>query len=159
MWRQDGTKLTGRYCTWQGQEYEVRSLRPRNGTFTLVVEGGPAPGPDWRTIRQPNQFAYPDTAYVRRVPAAEVSNLHEVTATGSMGPGRELRILAEDRDGNLAVQSIDPMAALYKRQLINNHGFEPFSRNEPLEHVPVSGWLPAGRIRDINVETVPFDIG
>jgi len=72
-----------------------------------------------------------------------------------MGPDRKLIIFAEDRDGKLAVQSIDPMPSIYKRQLINNHGFEPYSQIEPLEHVPVSGWLPADRVRDITVESIP----
>ncbi|MER2133518.1 MAG: hypothetical protein ABS910_02425 [Arthrobacter sp.] len=156
MWLHDGTKLTGRYCTWRGQEYEVRDLNPRDGIFTLVVEGGDAPDPGWRTLSGRRKFGRPDVSHIRRVPAEEVSNLHKVTATGTLGPDRNVLIVGSDDNGNLAVQSIDPMPAVYKRQLINNHGFEPYSKNEPLEHVFVAGWLPVDRIGELNVEINPF---
>ena len=155
MWLHDGTKLTGRYCTWQGQEYEVRDLHPRDGIFTLVIEGGDAPDAGWRTLSRRKKFGRPDISHIRRVPADEVSNLQKVTVTGNLGPDRNVIIFAADEDGNLAVESIDPMPGIYKRQLINNHGFEPYSKNEPLEHVPVSGWLPADRVRDIAIESFP----
>lgn len=152
MWLPDGTKLTGRYCTWQGQEYEVRDLHPSDGIFTLVVEGGDAPDPGWRTLSHRKKFGRPDVSHIRRVPQDEVSNLHKVTVTGTLGPGRNVLVVGTDDGGNLAVQSIDPMPVNYKRQLINNHQFEPFSRNEPLEHVFVGGWLPMERIGELNVE-------
>ncbi|WP_151724057.1 hypothetical protein [Arthrobacter luteolus] len=85
-----------------------------------------------------------------------MSNLQKVTVTGNLGPDRNVIIFAADEDGNLAVESIDPMPGIYKRQLINNHDFEPFSKNEPLEHVCVAGWLPADRVKDVSVEIIPF---
>ena len=152
MWLHDGAKLTGRYCTWQGQEYEVRDLHPRDVVFTLVVEGGDAPDSGWRTLSRRKKFGRPDVSHIRRVPQDEVSNLHKVTVTGTLGPDRNVLVVGADDRGNLAVQSIDPMPVNYKRQLINNHQFEPFSRNEPLEHVFVGGWLPVERIRELKVE-------
>ncbi|GAA1358414.1 hypothetical protein GCM10009636_31210 [Arthrobacter koreensis] len=156
MWRKDGTKLTGNYGTWKGREFELWSLKPYEGYLTLVQNGGDSPGPEWHTATFPNRFAKTPLTHSLDVPADEVTNRHSVEVTGNMGPGRNFVLIAEDDEGNLAVESIDPMAAQYKRQLINNHNFKPFSENEPLEHVFVGGWLPADRVRDIRVETIPY---
>ena len=134
----------------------MRDLNPSDGMFTLVVEGGDAPDSGWRTLRRRKKFGRPDVSHIRRVPQDEVSNLHKVTVTGTLGPGRNVLIVGTDNRGNLAVQTIDPMPANYKRQLIDNHQFEPFSRNEPLEHVFVGGWLLADRIMNIEVEITSY---
>ena len=150
MWKQDGIKLTGNYGTWRGREVELWSLKPYEGMLTIVDNGKESPGPEWTTN------AGSPYAHTLSVPADEVTNRHRVRVVGSLGPGRNLVVSAEDHDGNLAVESVDPMEPLYKRLLINNHGFEPFSKNEPLEHVSVAGWIPADRVRDITVEIIPF---
>lgn len=149
MWRQDGTKLTGNYGTWRGQEVEFWSLKPYEGMLTIIDKGKASPGPEWHVD------AGDPSAHTLEVPADEVTNRHKVRVTGSLGPGRNFVIMEESADGKLSVESIDPMDSMYKRQLINNHDFIPFSKNEPLEHVSVGGWLPADRFRDIHVEIRP----
>lgn len=156
MWKKDGTKLTGNYGTWRGQEIELWSLRPYEGMLTIVTNGGKSLiDEDGNEILLDRSVGTP-FAYTLEVPVNEVTNLLKVRVRGRLGPDRNLKIMAEDEDGNLAVESIDPMDSMYKRLLINNHGFTPFSENEPLEHVSVSGWLPAERIRDISIEIIPL---
>ena len=156
MWKKDGTKLTGYYGTWRGQEVELWSLRPYEGTLTIVKDGEQSLIVEGGVEVVFNPSVGTPFAYSLEVPADEVTNRHKVRVKGRLGPGRNLMIMAEDADGNLSVESIDHMAATYKRQLINNHGFEPFSKNEPLEHVSVAGWIPADRVSDISVEVIPF---
>ena len=156
MWKQDGTKLTGNYGTWRGREVELWSLKPYEGMLTIVNDGEKSLSLEGGAEILPDRSAGTPFAHTLEVPANEVTNRHSVRVMGSLGPGRNLMIMAEDVDGNLSVESIDPMETMYKRLLINNHSFEPFSKNEPLEHVSVSGWLPADRIRDINVKIIPF---
>ncbi|WP_312182629.1 hypothetical protein [Arthrobacter sp.] len=156
MWKQDGGKLTGNYGTWRGQEVELWSLRPYGGMLTIVTNDTKALIDEGGNEVLLNRSVGTPFAYTLKVPADEVTNRHKVRVKGRLGPGRSLRIMAEDEDGNLAVESIDPMDSMYKRLLINNHGFTPFSENEPLEHVSVSGWLPAERIRDISIEIIPL---
>jgi len=156
MWKKDGTKLTGNYGTWRGQEIELWSLRPYEGMLTIVTNWRKSLiDEDGNEILLDRSVGTP-FAYTLEVPANEVTNLLKVRVRGRLGPDRSLKIMAEDEDGNLAVESIDPMDSMYKRLLINNHGFTPFSENEPLEHVSVSGWLPAERIRDISIEIIPL---
>lgn len=151
MWKKDGTKLTGNYGTWRGQEVELWSLKPYEGMLTIVHKGEETPpGPAWHTN------AWSPSKHTLKVPPDEVTNGHRVRVTGSLGPGRNVIIDAEDNDGKLSVASIDPMDAMYKRMLINNHDFVPFSENEPLEHVSVAGWVQADRLRNINVKITPF---
>jgi len=90
------------------------------------------------------------------VPAEEVANRHEVWVKASFGPRCELMVIAENNDGHFAVESIDPMATMHKRQLIDNYNFEAFSNKEPLGHTMVFGWLPADRLRGFQVEIIPF---
>ena len=157
MWRRDGTKLTGDYGTWNDVEHELHSWVPANGTLILVKEGGDSPGPEWDTTVFPHRFARTPYHHFRRVPALEVSDVNSVKVTGFMGPGRELVIISEDDEGNLAVEASNRMAALYKRQLSSNHGFKPMYENEPLERTMVFGWLPAQRITNIERRTVLHD--
>ncbi|UPO76527.1 hypothetical protein [Arthrobacter sp. Helios] len=150
-WRADGSKLTGAFGTWRGSEYELRDVRPSQyGTLTLVSRADLAPGPEWKTCRRhPNNFAATPVDHILRVPADEVSGVQEVEVTGDMGRGRQVRILAEDAEGRLAVMQSSRWEEADQRRLISSYGFRPFSDNEPLSHQSVAGWIPAERVHDI----------
>ena len=156
MWKQDGTKLTGNYGTWQGEEFELWSFKPYQGMLTLIKDGGDVSGTEWQTKFLPNRFARTSVSHTLNVPAEEVTNRHEVWVKASFSPGCELMVIAEDLDEHFAVESIDPMSTVRKRQSIDNYIFEPFSRNEPLGHTMVYGWLPADQLWDFQVEIILF---
>ena len=150
MWGTGGKKLSGKYGTWEGNEYELRRTTPNDdGTLTLVISGGDAPGPNWRTHDHRNQFPGPRFSHTRRVPADDVTNVHAVLATGELSPGREVEIVGEDADGNVAVVAGAEFSAEAKMDLIEQHGFHPFSESEPVSRQGVYGWLPADRVHNI----------
>lgn len=150
MWRTDGTKLSGDYGTWGGQEFELRGTDPNDdGTLTLVKSGGDAPGPGWRTHDHKNQFPGPRFSHTRRVSAGEVSDVHAVRASGELRPGREVEIVGENAEGNLAVVAGTGFSAEAKMDLVEEYGFHPFSDDEPVGRQPVFGWLPAEMVHNI----------
>ena len=152
MWRTDGTKLSGDYGTWGGQEFELRGTDPNDdGTLTLVKKGGNAPGPGWRTHDHKSQFPGPRFSHTRRVPAEEVTNIHAVRATGEFKPGLQMKILAEDSEGKVAVVAGDDFATEEKWDLIEDYGFHTF-HNEPVERSGVFGWLSAEKINNVTSE-------
>ena len=151
MWMRDGTKLSGKYGTWRGREYELRSTSPIRGLIYLVQEGGETPGPEWTNHEQPNDFPRPSIAYTLGVPPDEVTNIHAVQAAGELGPGREVEIVGEDSDGNLAVVADRGFWAEEKWDLVEDQGFHTF-HNEPVERSGVFGWLPAEAVNDIASE-------
>ena len=152
MWRSDGTKLSGRYGTWEGQEFELRNPKPIRGVMYLVQEGGDRPGPDWTAVDQTHQFSRPPVAYILPVPPEEVSNIHTVRTFGELGPGQLVEILAEGAGGDLSVVSIE-VPVIYKKMLVSDHGFGTYS-DEPVERSSVFGWLPAEKIHNIRSKIV-----
>ena len=152
MWTTDGTKLSGKYGTWKGHEYELRSTSPIRGFIYLVQEGGENPGPDWITHQQPRDFARPPIAYTLCVPPGEVTDLHAVRATGELRPVREVEIVGEDADGNLAVVADGGFWTEEKMDLMEEHGFRQFNKQEPIGRQGVFGWLPAGMLHNIKSE-------
>lgn len=157
-WRADGSKLSANFGTWQGQEYELRAVRPdEDGTLTLVSRSDEAPGGTWKSIRRhPNNFAATPVEHVLSVPAPEVSGIVRVTVTGDLGRNRKVEILAEDGEGRLAVMQSNDWQEADQRRMIAYWDFSPFSHNEPLSHQSVSGWIPADRVRDIHSVTEYF---
>ena len=157
-WRADGTRLTGDYGTWRGQEYELRDVRPfREGNLVLVSRAEQAPGPEWRTNRRhPNNFAATPVDHILLVPAGEVADVFRVKVTGDLGRNRKVEIRAEDAAGRLAVMQSGLWQESDQRRLISSYGFRPFSDNEPLFHQSVAGWIPAEQVHDIQSTVEKF---
>lgn len=152
MWTADGTKLSGDYGMWKGREYELRSTSPIRGLIYLVQEGGERPGPEWKTHEQPNEFPRPSIAYTLGVPPDEVTDVHAVRASGELRPGHVVKVLAEDAHGNLAVVAGTGFSAEAKMDLLKEHGFHPFAKDEPVVRQPVFGWLPADMVLNVRSE-------
>lgn len=157
-WREDGTRLTGDYGTWRGQEYELLRLRPdADGSLTLLVRANDAPGPGWKTRKMhPNNFAEAPFRHFLDVPAAEVTGILRVQTSGDLGRDRKVEIRAEDAAGRLAVMQSGLWQESDQRRLISSYGFRPFSDNEPLFHQSVAGWIPAEQVHDIQSTVEKF---
>lgn len=144
-------KLSGKYGTWDGQEFELRRTDPNDdGTLTLVKSGGDSPGPGWRTHDHKNQFPGPRFSHTRRVPMDNVTNIHAILATGELRPGKEVEIVGEDADGNLAVVADRGFWTEEKMDLMEHYGFQTFIEREPVSRQGVFGWLPAETVHDIS---------
>ncbi|WP_152969907.1 MULTISPECIES: hypothetical protein [Arthrobacter] len=152
MWKKDGTKLTGNYGTWNGQEIELWSIRPQNGTLTLVKDGGDSPGSDWHTQVLPNRFARTPFSHRRRVPSNEVTDIHSVRVLGELGPGRPVEIIAEDDKGCLAVVADGGFSMEEKMDLMEKYDFQTFMDSEPVGRQGVFGWIPAQMVHNIKSE-------
>lgn len=152
MWRRDGTKLTGEYGIWKGEEYELWSVHPNGGTYVLVVDGGDSPGPEWHTQVLPNRFARTPFSHRRRVAAEEVTDVHSVRVLGELRPGRVVEIIAEDDNGRLAVVADNGFSAEEKTDLVEERAFQPFLKTEPVGRQGVFGWLPAEMVDNITSE-------
>lgn len=148
MWMADGTKLSGKYGTWNGHEYELRSTDPMRGLIYLVQEGGESPGPEWKRHDYGERFPGPAVAYTLGVPPEDVTDIHAVTATGELRPWLVMEIHAEDTEGNLAVVVGNDFSAEQRMDLVEDHGFHTF-HNEPVQRSAVFGWLPASMIHNI----------
>ena len=148
MWSSSGKKLSGSYGTWKGTEYEINSTTPRNGTFLLIKYGGDAPDAAWLTVDNRGRFPTPDVRHSLPVPADEVTDIHSVRAMGDLGLGREVKLLAEDPEGNFAAISGESLPPEERRRLVSAYGFTTFY-DEPVERSSVFGWLPAEKVHNI----------
>ncbi|SEB34958.1 hypothetical protein SAMN04489806_0015 [Paramicrobacterium humi] len=92
----DGRELTGSYGTWRGQEWELWSHAPEDGTLTVVQDGGESPGADWEHLVYPNRFARTPDRFYKTVDAAEVSDVHNAHATARLGNAK-VQILGRTR--------------------------------------------------------------
>ena len=148
MWSSSGKKLSGSYGTWQGQEVELAGTSPSDGLLLLIKYGGDAPGPAWLTIDHRGQFPIPDVRHSLDVPASEVTDIHAVRAMGDLGFGREVKLLAEDPEGNFAAISGETLPPEERRRLVSAYGFTTFY-DEPVERSSVFGWLPGEKVKNI----------
>ncbi|MCQ1987853.1 hypothetical protein [Arthrobacter sp. zg-Y844] len=151
MWSSSGTKLTGSYGTWRGQEVEVDSTTPYDRTILLIKYGGNSPGVGWMTIDHGDQFPSPGVRHSLRVPYEEVSNIHAVRATGELSPRGVVTIHGEDQGGNLAVITKFTTDLGLKERLLKDHGFHTF-HDEPVTRSAVFGWLQAALVGNIKSE-------
>ena len=78
-----------------------------------------------------------------------VTNIHAVLATGEIRPGKEVEIVGEDADGNLALVADRGFWTEEKMDLMEQHGFQTFIESEPVSRQGVFGWLPAEMVHDI----------
>ena len=78
-----------------------------------------------------------------------VTNIHAVLATGELRPGKEVEIVGEDADGNLAVVADRGFWTEEKMDLMEHYGFQTFIEREPVSRQGVFGWLPAETVHDI----------
>jgi hypothetical protein len=145
MWRNDGSKLTGTYGTWQGHEWELWSSASDRGNLTLVQDGGEQPGQDWKRLDYPNRFARTPVRYYKDVDAAAVSEIHTVRATAKLDSA-SVELLAENDEGRLAVHTLGQMAFATMRRYMDQFGFERF------ENAFVFGWVEPHALQDLNIE-------
>lgn len=102
----------------------------------------------------PNRFARTPYHYYRRVPEAEVSQAHGIVTTGELaftddrGYDYEVqvRIIAQDEAGRLAVETAKPGPAVYWDPLRRVFGLEEYDRSW------MFGWVPGDRVTDIRIE-------
>ncbi|MCQ2001823.1 hypothetical protein [Arthrobacter zhaoxinii] len=146
MWSSSGVKLTGDYGTWNGQEVELDSTTPSNGTLLLIQHGGDRPDASWMTIDLGNVYPIPGIRHSLRVPAEEVSDIHAVRTAGEISPWNQVQILAENAEGKFAV-----VTGSDKQRLVDSYGFSTFS-GEPVHRSHVFGWLPGEMVH--NIESV-----
>lgn len=155
MWMNNGQKLTGTYCTWQGREVQLTQWKPnKDGRSLLVQHGGDRPGPDWNEVYHPGGLGTTPYRYHLRVPAAEVSDVHEIEAIGYVPliePGRDdfrapVRLIAQDEAGRLFAQCFWA-DHIYWGSLKGDFGFEEYDR-----YAWVEGWIAGDRVTDIRME-------
>jgi hypothetical protein len=124
--------------------------------MTIIQDGGEKPSPEWSTLEFPNRFARTPIRYYLAVPESEVSGLHEIAATGyvpltdSMGHDIQahVRIIAQDGEGRLAVETMPREPRHHWDALIRDYGFEEYDRSW------VFGWVPQNALTDIKSERV-----
>lgn len=141
-------KLSGKYGTWRGREFELLQTSPIDGLMILVQQGGESPGAEWERHEHGERFPQPRVSYTLGVPPEEVTNVHAVTATGELKSGLEVEIVAEDAEGKFEVVVGDEVPTERKWDLVEDHGFHTF-HNEPVERSGVYGWLPAEMIHGL----------
>jgi hypothetical protein len=154
MWMSDGRKLTGDYGTWRGREVELGARTPCGGEHELIQDGGERPGPEWDEVVYPNRFARTPYHYYRRVPETEVSQTHGIVTTGELAftddrgydYTTQVRIIAQDEAGRLAVETAKPGPAVYWGPLRRVFGFEEYDRSW------MFGWVPGDRVTDLRIE-------
>ena len=145
MWMSDGTKLSGSYGTWRGEEIELDSTRPLRGKLVLIQDGGDSPGPEWGEQHFPNRFARTPVHFRRIVDANEVSDVHSIRATAKLD-GVSVELLAEDDVGRLAVRTFGQAAPNFMDGFVEEFGFERY------ENAFVFGWVLRSALADISVE-------
>jgi hypothetical protein len=145
MWRGDGTKLTGSYGTWKGREVELRVGVPEDGMFTVIQDGGERPSAEWERLDLPNRFARGPVRFYLHVPADEVSDVHRIRATATWDY-EPLNVVAEDGNGNLAVETLGQWSRDRMGTLVRNYGFEWY------DNAFVFGWIPASDASDLTLE-------
>jgi len=145
MWRNDGSKLSGTYGTWQGHEWELWSSANDRGYLTLVQDGGEQPGQDWERLDFPNRFARTPARFYKDVDAASVSDVHSVRATARLD-SIAVELLAEDGEGRLAVQTLGQVAPNLMDRLVEEFEFERY------ENAFVFGWVEPHALRDLSIE-------
>lgn len=150
MWMSDGTKLSGSYGTWRGEELELDSTRPIRGKLVLIQDGGDSPGPEWTEQHFPNRFARTPVHFRRIVDANEVSDLHSIRATAKLDRV-SVELLAEDDEGRLAVQTLGGAAPNFMNGFVEEFGFERY------ENAFVFGWVPRHALVDITIERTERD--
>ncbi|MGM0928566.1 MAG: hypothetical protein ACQEXN_02500 [Actinomycetota bacterium] len=141
----DGTKLSGSYGTWRGEEIELDSTRPLRGKLVLIQDGGDRPGPEWGQQHFPNRFARTPIHFRRIVDANEVSDLHSIRATAKLDR-LSVELLAEDDEGRLAVHTLGGAAPNHMDRFVQEFGFERY------ENAFVFGWVPRHALADITIE-------
>jgi hypothetical protein len=102
----------------------------------------------------PNRFARTPSRYYRRVPETEVYQPHYIVATGELSftddrgddYTAQVRIIAQDAAGRLAVETAKPGPAVYWGPLSLVFGFEQYDRSF------MFGWAPGDRVTDIRIE-------
>jgi hypothetical protein len=150
MWMSDGTKLSGSYGTWRGDELELDSTRPLRGKLVLIQDGGASPGPEWAEQHFPNRFARTPVHFRRIVDANEVSDIHSIRATAKLD-AVSVELLAEDDEGRLAVQTFGQAAPNFTDKFVEEFGFERY------ENAFVFGWVPRQALADITIERTERD--
>ncbi|MCC3276979.1 hypothetical protein LJ753_13995 [Arthrobacter sp. zg-Y20] len=152
MWSSSGKKLTGSYGTWKEHEVEIDSTTLDDRVFLLIKHGGDAPGPGWLSVEDRGRFPTPGVViHSLEVPAEDVTGIHCVRAMGNLGLGREVKLLAEDPEGNYAAISGESLPPEERRRLVSAYGFTTFY-DEPVERSSVFGWLPAEKVHNIRSE-------
>ena len=148
MWLADGRELTGTYGVWKGRAVELmRDVPNKDGTLTIIQDGGERPSPEWERLDLPNRFSRGPVRFFRRVPAGEVSDVHRINATAKWDY-QPLNVVAEDGHGKLAVETIYPASRETMGCLVDKYGFEWY------ENAFVFGWIPAADVSDLTIERV-----
>jgi hypothetical protein len=156
MWLRDGTPLDGIYGTWNGQVVEIQRRTPYQGRLTIIQDGGEKPSPEWSKLEFPNRFGRTPTRHYLKVPESEVSDLHEIAATGSVpltdSTGHDIqahvRIIAQDQEGRLAVETMPSESRIHWDALVREYSFEEYDRSW------VFGWIPEHALTDFKSERV-----
>ena len=107
------------------------------------------PGPGGRSMT--NQTILPGlqsrTRWVFR--PDEVKDIHAIRTSGELRPVKEVEIVGEDADGNLALVADRGFWTEEKMDLMEHHGFQTFIESERVSRQGVFGWLPAEMVHDI----------
>lgn len=156
MWLSDGTPLDGIYGVWSGRVVELQRRTPYLGKLTIIQDGGEPPSPEWSTLEFPNRFGRTPFRHYLHVPESEVSDLHEIAATGyvpltdSTGHDIQARvnIIAQDAEGRLAVETMPREPRHHWDALVREYDFEEYDRSW------VFGWVPAHALTDFKSERV-----
>ena len=148
MWLRDGRELTGAYGIWKGREIELmRHVPNKDKTLTIIQDGGERPSPEWERLDLPNRFARGPVRFFLRVPADEVSDVHRIHATAKWD-NEPLNVVAEDENGNLAVETLGQWPHSMMGTLVHEYGFEWY------DSAFVFGWIPAADVSDLTIERI-----
>lgn len=148
MWLRDGRELTGAYGTWKGREIELmRHVPNKDRTLTIIQDGGEQPSPEWERLDLPNRFARGPVRFFLRVPADEVSDVHRTHATAKWDY-EPLNVVAEDENGNWAVETLGQWPHNMMGTLVRQYGFEWY------DNAFVFGWIPAADVSDLTIERI-----
>ena len=147
MWRKNGSKLSGYYGVWRGNDVELSSSGTTDNRWILVQDGGDSPGPDWRRLVFPNRFARTPIRYSLKVPADEVSEVCEIEVTGVVGEVK-VRIVAEDEAGRLAIETDSETHPYFRDSLARKYDLEYYDDRRSFAF----GWIPAEDVLDITIE-------
>ncbi|WP_404321610.1 hypothetical protein [Arthrobacter luteolus] len=79
----------------------------------------------------------------------EVKDIHAIRTSGELRPVKEVEIVGEDADGNLALVADRGFWTEEKMDLMEHHGFQTFIESERVSRQGVFGWLPAEMVHDI----------
>ena len=139
-----------------GGVVELQRRTPYQGKLTIIQDGGEKPSPEWSKLEFPNRFARTPIRYYLDVPESEVSDLHEIAATGYVpltdSTGHDIQahvhIIAQDAEGRLAVETMPREPRHHWDALIRDYGFEEYDRSW------VFGWVPQNALTDLKVERI-----